>query len=69
MVEEILEAEVAEDDFDASFYEDLGLNSLEKVAFIARVEAEFSVTLTDEEAASMTSLRSTVEVLAGKGVG
>jgi acyl carrier protein len=53
---------------DSRFYEDLGMSSLEKVAIVAKVEEEFSVVLTDTEAAAMTSLRSTVNLLSGRGV-
>jgi acyl carrier protein len=65
---DILEMDVTDGDVDASFYEDLGVSSLEKVAIVTRVENEFAVTLTDGEAAAMTSLRSAVTVLADKGV-
>ncbi|HYS36856.1 MAG TPA: acyl carrier protein [Pseudonocardiaceae bacterium] len=66
IIAEILEMDVTENDVDSSFYEDLGASSLEKVAIVTRVENEFAVTLTDTEAASMTSLRSAGAVLSDK---
>jgi acyl carrier protein len=66
IIAEILEMDVTENDVDSSFYEDLGVSSLEKVAIVTRVENEFAVTLTDTEAASMTSLRSAGAVLSDK---
>jgi len=68
IIAEILEMEVTEDDVDSSFHQDLGVSSLEKVAIVTRVENEFSVTLTDAEAAAMTSLRSAAELLSDRGV-
>jgi acyl carrier protein len=68
IIAEIIEMDLTENEVDSSFSEDLAVSSLEKVAIVSKVEKEFSVTLTDSEAASMTSLRSAVELLSGKGV-
>jgi len=68
IIAEILEMDATEIDADSSFHEGLGMSSLEKVAIVTRMETEFSVTLAHTEAASVTSLRSAVELLSGKGV-
>lgn len=67
IITEMLEIELTHEDIDCLFYEDLGVSSLEKVAIVTKVENEFAVSLTDIEAASMTSLRTSVKVLSSKG--
>ncbi|MEU6732762.1 AMP-binding protein [Streptomyces physcomitrii] len=63
IVASILELDPAEVPEDARFYEDLGADSLEKTAITARVEGEFGVRLTAEDATAMGSLREAAEVL------
>lgn len=52
----------------ASFYEDLGVDSLQKVELVVRMERLFGVRLTDEEAAGMRTLGDVYVVLKGKGI-
>jgi acyl carrier protein len=68
IVAAVLEMDPADIDADALFYEDLSANSLEKVEIAVRVEREFGVGLTGEEAAAMSSVALSVAVLGSKGV-
>ncbi|GGT14253.1 AMP-binding protein [Streptomyces purpureus] len=63
IVASILEMEVTSIESDASFYEDLGVDSLEKVELVARIESEFGLSLTPAEAAAVTSVDAAVTVL------
>lgn len=60
--------ETAEEDIedDALFFEDLGLDSLEKTEVVVRVEREFGVKLSAADAAAMRCVEDSVTVLAGK---
>jgi acyl carrier protein len=66
IVASILEMEPAEVEADALFYEDLGADSLEKVGITTRIESEFGVSLTAEEAAAMRTVGEAVTVLRQK---
>lgn len=66
IVASILEMEPAEVEADALFYEDLGADSLEKVGITTRIETEFGVTLTAEEAAATRTVAEAVTVLRQK---
>jgi acyl carrier protein len=63
--------EVKPDDIDdtALFFEDLGIDSLEKAEIVARVENEFGVRLTAEDAAAMRSVEETMAVLEARTAG
>jgi acyl carrier protein len=52
----------------AAFYEDLGIDSLQKVEFVVRVERKFGVRLTDEEAANLHALGDALAVLESRGI-
>jgi acyl carrier protein len=52
----------------ASFYEDLGVDSLQKVELVVRIERQLGVKLTDEEAAGLRDIGDTLAVLRGKGI-
>ncbi|MFD3920467.1 AMP-binding protein [Streptomyces sp. NPDC058595] len=60
--------ETAEEDIedDALFFEDLGLDSLEKTEVVVRVEREFGVKLSAADAAAMRCVEDSVTVLLGK---
>ncbi|TGB08727.1 o-succinylbenzoate--CoA ligase [Streptomyces sp. MZ04] len=62
MVAAVLEIDKADIEPDALFYEDLGIDSLEKVAIAAAIEREFGA-LSPEEAAALTSLDAAVSVV------
>jgi len=53
---------------DASFYEDLAADSLEKVEIVVVVERRFGIKLSASEAAAMRSVRDAVTLLESKGV-
>ncbi|MGW7280189.1 AMP-binding protein, partial [Streptomyces sp. NPDC054844] len=63
IVASVLEMEKADIEFDALFYEDLGVDSLEKVGIVAAIERGFGVSLPHEEAAAVTSVDAAVTVL------
>jgi acyl carrier protein len=67
IVAAVLEMDPADIDADAVFYEDLSVDSLEKVEIAVRVGREFGVDLTAEEAAAMGSVDLAVAVLGDKG--
>ena len=52
----VLEVEIDEVTDYASFYEDLGGDSLQKLDLVVALEDEFSVKLTDEEVAHLNSV-------------
>ncbi|MDQ3402041.1 MAG: AMP-binding protein [Actinomycetota bacterium] len=62
----ILEMEIHEIDVDASFYDDLGASSLEKVAMITEFEREFGVSISDAEATVMHCVADAVALLGGE---
>jgi acyl carrier protein len=52
----------------ASFYEDLGVDSLQKVELVVRIERQVGVKLTDDEAAGMRDLGDAFAVLRSRGL-
>lgn len=64
----VLEMDPADIDSDALFYEDLSVDSLEKAEIAMRVEREFGVRLSPEEAAAMNSVALAAAVLGGERV-
>lgn len=64
----ILEIETEEIDHDAHFYEDLGADSLEKVEITVRVEREFEVTVSADEATEVSTVSDVLALLRAKGV-
>jgi acyl carrier protein len=52
----------------AAFYEDLGIDSVQKVEFVVRIERQLGVRLTDEEAAGLRDFGDTLAVLRNRGV-
>jgi len=62
-------AEMAPDDvpLDARFYDDLLIDSLQKLEIVVRVERGFGIKLTDHEATGLDSLRSAVALLRARG--
>lgn len=68
-----LAAEIFEVDPDeiiegAAFYEDLGIDSVQKVEFVVRIERQLGVRLTDEEAAGLQDFGDTLAVLRDRGI-
>jgi acyl carrier protein len=53
----------------ASFYDDLGVDSVQKLEIVVRTERLFGVRLTDLEAAELGSVADAVRLLRAKGVG
>ncbi|MFC7545340.1 acyl carrier protein [Plantactinospora sp. GCM10030261] len=62
---EVVPAEVTDD---ADFYQDLGIDSLQKIEFVVRIERRTGVRLTDEEAANLNTLADALTVLRARGV-
>ncbi|MZD56766.1 AMP-binding protein [Streptomyces sp. SID5606] len=62
IVASVIEMEKSDIESDALFYEDLGIDSLEKVEIAAAIESEFGA-LSAEEAAALTSLDAAVSLL------
>lgn len=62
---EVLEMDVDGVDVRAHFYEDLGASSLEKAEILARIEREFSVTLSDGSIARLDSVGDALAVIDG----
>ena len=52
---------------DADLYDDLLVDSLQKLEIVVRLEREFGVRLTDHEAAGLRTLRAAVAVLRARG--
>jgi acyl carrier protein len=52
----------------AAFYEDLGVDSLQKVDFVVRMERQLGLKLTDDEAAGMRDLGGAIAVLRSRGL-
>ena len=61
-------ADIPQDDFneDSSLMLDLDLASLEIMAIIARIEKEFSITLTEDELLSVETLKDAVAIISAK---
>lgn len=68
IVASVLEVEKGDIESGALFYEDLGIDSLEKVEITAAIEREFGA-LSVEEAAALTSLDAAVSVLSERATG
>lgn len=66
IVAEVLEVEIESVAADASFYDDLAVDSLEKVEIIVRAGREFDVELSPDEAAAVTSSASLAALLRTK---
>ncbi|MFD3520150.1 AMP-binding protein [Streptomyces sp. NPDC058653] len=66
IVAEVLETDEASIEDDALFFEDLGLDSLEKTEVVVRVEKEFKVKLSPVDAAAMRCVEDSAAVLVGK---
>lgn len=62
---EIIPEEVTDD---ADFYLDLGIDSLQKIEFVVRIERQSGVRLTDEEAAGLNTFGDVLTVLRTRGV-
>jgi acyl carrier protein len=65
---EIFDVRVDEVTDRAAFYEDLGIDSMQKVELVVRIERQFGVRLTDDEAAGLRDLGDAFTVLRGKGL-
>ncbi|MEV6960752.1 AMP-binding protein [Streptomyces sp. NPDC051207] len=63
IVATVLEMDIEEVPADASFQQHLKVDSLEKVEISVRIERDFGVTLTEEEAAAMDSVRDVAALL------
>ncbi|GAB3813347.1 acyl carrier protein [Micromonospora zhanjiangensis] len=61
------EVETADVTEDAAFYEDLGIDSLQKIEFVVRIERQLGVRLTDTEAAGLNSFGDVLAVLRTRG--
>lgn len=66
IVASVLEMDVANVGSDALFYEDLGADSLEKVEITARIENEFGVRISADDAAVIHTVDDAVTVLQAK---
>lgn len=53
---------------DAHFYDDLSVDSLEKVEIAVRIEREFEVPISPDEAAEVSTVADALELLRAKGV-
>ncbi|MCX4515066.1 MULTISPECIES: acyl carrier protein [Streptomyces] len=67
IVAEVLEIDIDSVEPDASFYDDLAADSLEKVEIAVRVEREFAIPVSPQEAAEMTSASAVLALLRDKG--
>ncbi|MEU9099562.1 acyl carrier protein [Streptomyces sp. NPDC048361] len=67
IVAEVLEIDAELVEADASFYDDLAADSLEKVEIAVRVEREFDISVSPDEAAAMTSPAAVLALLRDKG--
>ncbi|WP_438306879.1 AMP-binding protein (plasmid) [Streptomyces sp. HUAS TT11] len=67
IVAEVLEVPDENLEGDALFFEDLAIDSLEKAEIIARVEKEFQVKLSPDDAAAMRSIEDAAVVLESSG--
>ncbi|CAM5274574.1 Benzoate--CoA ligase [Streptomyces abikoensis] len=62
----VLDVDVADVRADASFQQDLKVDSLEKVEIAARIEQTFGIALGDDETAAVDSVRDALDLLAAK---
>jgi acyl carrier protein len=67
IVAAVADLDVADVAVEASFYEDLYVDSLQKLEIVVRTEREFGVKLTDAEAAGLGSVADAVELLRARG--
>lgn len=65
---EVFEVTLSEVTEGAAFYEDLGIDSLQKIEFVVRVERQFGMRFTDEEAAGLHTFGDVLGVLRTRGV-
>ncbi|GAA4713164.1 acyl carrier protein [Phytohabitans rumicis] len=65
---EVFEVQPEEVTDRASFYEDLGVDSLQKVELVVRIERQLGVKLTDDEAAGMRDIGDAFAVLRSRGL-
>jgi len=68
IVADVAELDPAEVAVDASFYDDLLVDSLQKLEIVVRIERAFAVKLTDREAANLHRVRDAVALLNDKGI-
>ncbi|MFF5206339.1 acyl carrier protein [Streptosporangium sp. NPDC000396] len=61
----VMELDGVQIEIDASFHEDLEMDSLQKIEVITRVEKSFGVTFEPEEAAEMNALADVIAFLRG----
>ncbi|WP_424888602.1 AMP-binding protein [Streptomyces sp. XH2] len=62
----VLDVDVEDVRTDASFHQELKVDSLEKVEIAARIEQTFGIALGDDETAAVDSVRDALELLAAK---
>jgi acyl carrier protein len=67
IVAAVAELDPAEVTDDASFYDDLGVDSLQKLEILVRIERGFGVRLTDVEAAGLATVADAVALLRAAG--
>jgi acyl carrier protein len=68
IVAAVAEVEPGDVAADAMFYDDLLVDSLQKLEIVVRIERAFGVRLTDTEAAGMASVAGAAELLRAKGL-
>lgn len=69
LVADVAELERDEVTPDARLYDDLLLDSLQKLEILVRVERGFGVRLADTEAAGLSSAADLARLLRGRGIG
>jgi|LSQX01.3.fsa_nt_gb acyl carrier protein len=62
LIAEIIEKEVDEFGDDASFVDDLGLDSLRALEILAALEKKFKIEIPEEKLTDLTTVNKTVEV-------
>ncbi len=67
IVADAADLDAAEVSADALFYDDLLVDSLQKLEIVVRIERAFGVKLTDHEAVAVRRLRDAVDLLRDKG--
>ncbi|MFB9235956.1 acyl carrier protein [Plantactinospora siamensis] len=65
---EVFEVDPGEITEQAGFYADLGIDSLQKIEFVVRIERQFGVRLTDAEAARLGNFADVLNLLRARGV-
>lgn len=68
LIADVIDVDVAEVSDDASFTEELDVDSLLALEIVVRLEKRYGVKMADDELASVTSLRTTRDLLARKMV-